>query len=88
MAEEIRVRFSHLHNVWQKSAKARLRKQLREFNRALSKIFTNSTDLFSKPIYNFIWRLIGSTQDAEDLTQETFLKVHREIKKRSTARSV
>ena len=37
-------------------------------------------DLFSKPIYNFIWRLIGSTQDAEDLTQETFLKVHREIK--------
>ncbi len=38
-------------------------------------------DLFSKPIYNFIWRLIGSTQDAEDLTQETFLKVHREIKK-------
>jgi RNA polymerase sigma-70 factor (ECF subfamily) len=38
-------------------------------------------DLFSKPIYNFIWRLIGSTQDAEDLTQETFLKVHREITK-------
>ena len=37
-------------------------------------------DLFSKPIYNFIWRLIGSTQDAEDLSQETFLKVHREIK--------
>ena len=37
-------------------------------------------DLFSKPIYNFTWRLIGSTQDAEDLTQETFLKVHREIK--------
>ncbi|MDA2933894.1 sigma-70 family RNA polymerase sigma factor [Acidobacteria bacterium AH-259-D05] len=36
--------------------------------------------LYSKPIYNFIWRLIGSTEDAEDLTQETFLKVHSEIK--------
>ncbi|MFQ5741308.1 MAG: RNA polymerase sigma factor [Acidobacteriota bacterium] len=36
--------------------------------------------LFSKPIYNFIWRLIGSTEDAEDLTQETFLKVHRELR--------
>jgi RNA polymerase sigma-70 factor (ECF subfamily) len=52
-------------------------------------------DLFSKPIYNFVWRLIGSTQDAEDLTQETFLKVHRNIpegaprdKESSTARPV
>ena len=29
----------------------------------------------------FILRLIGSKEDAEDLTQETFLKVHRELKK-------
>lgn len=36
--------------------------------------------LFSKPIYNFIWRLIGSTEDAEDLAQDTFLKVHNELK--------
>jgi RNA polymerase sigma-70 factor (ECF subfamily) len=35
---------------------------------------------YSKQIYNFVWRLVGSTEDAEDLTQETFLKVHREIK--------
>jgi RNA polymerase sigma-70 factor (ECF subfamily) len=36
--------------------------------------------IFSRPIYNFIWRLIGSTAEAEDLTQETFLKVHSELK--------
>jgi RNA polymerase sigma-70 factor (ECF subfamily) len=36
--------------------------------------------LYSKQIYNFIWRLIGSPSDAEDLTQETFLKVHSELK--------
>lgn len=36
--------------------------------------------LFSKAIFNFIWRLIGSTEDAEDLLQETFLKVHSELK--------
>lgn len=36
--------------------------------------------LFSKAIYNFIWRLIGSTEDAEDLTQDTFLKVHSELR--------
>jgi len=36
--------------------------------------------VFSKPVYNFIWRLIGSVEDAEDLVQETFLKVHTELK--------
>lgn len=34
---------------------------------------------FSKPIFNFIRRLIGSPDDAEDLTQDTFLKVHSEL---------
>ena len=42
--------------------------------------FQKLYDLYSKQIYNFVWRLVGSTEDAEDLTQETFLKVHREIK--------
>ncbi len=36
---------------------------------------------FSRPIYNFIFRLIGSVEDAEDLTQETFFKVFSEIGK-------
>ena len=38
-------------------------------------------ELFVKRIHNFILRLIGSKEDAEDLTQETFLKVHRELKR-------
>ncbi len=36
---------------------------------------------YSRAIYNFIWRLVGESSDAEDLTQETFLKAHRELKK-------
>ena len=36
--------------------------------------------IYAKPVYNFIWRLVGSPSDAEDLTQETFLKVHSELK--------
>lgn len=36
-------------------------------------------ELFGKPIYNFIWRLVGSPDEAEDLTQDTFLKVHAEL---------
>jgi len=43
--------------------------------------FQRLYDLFAKPIYNFVRRLIGSPQDAEDLTQDTFLKVHSELKK-------
>lgn len=42
--------------------------------------FRKLYDLFSKPIFNFVWRLIGTVEDAEDLTQETFLKAHGELK--------
>jgi RNA polymerase sigma-70 factor (ECF subfamily) len=36
--------------------------------------------IYAKSVYNFIWRLVGSPSEAEDLTQETFLKVHSELK--------
>ncbi len=42
--------------------------------------FQRLYSLYAKAIYNFIWRLVGSSSDAEDLTQETFLKVHSELK--------
>lgn len=32
---------------------------------------------FQNPLLNFIYRYVGDRQTAEDLTQETFLKVHR-----------
>jgi RNA polymerase sigma-70 factor (ECF subfamily) len=34
---------------------------------------------FSKAIFNFVARLSGSIDDAEDLTQETFLKAYAEL---------
>lgn len=43
--------------------------------------FQQLYDLFSRPIFNFILRLIGSVSEAEDLTQDTFLKVHSQLKK-------
>ncbi len=61
-------------------SQSELEKTVRRVRTGSSEDFHKLYDLFSKPIYNFIWRLIGSTHDAEDLTQETFLKVHREIK--------
>ncbi len=38
-------------------------------------------NLYSKPIFNFVRRLIGGREDAEDLAQETFLKVYSELPK-------
>jgi RNA polymerase sigma-70 factor (ECF subfamily) len=36
---------------------------------------------YLKPIYGFTYRYVGSGQDAEDVTQETFVKVWRNLKK-------
>lgn len=41
--------------------------------------FQELYSLFGKPIFNFIVRLVGSPIEAEDLTQETFLKVYAEL---------
>lgn len=35
--------------------------------------------LYEKPIFNYIFRLVGRKEDAEDLTQETFLKLHKSV---------
>lgn len=36
---------------------------------------------YLKPIYSFICRYVGNSQDAEDITQEVFMKVWRNLKK-------
>ncbi len=36
---------------------------------------------YLKPIYSFVCRYIGNSQDAEDITQEVFMKVWRNLKK-------
>lgn len=38
-------------------------------------------DRYLKSIFNFTYRLVGKPEDAEDITQETFLKMWRNIKK-------
>lgn len=39
---------------------------------------------YLKPIFNFIYRLVGNPQDAQDITQETFIKTWRNLKKYKT----
>jgi RNA polymerase sigma-70 factor (ECF subfamily) len=36
---------------------------------------------FKTPIYNFIYRLVGNREQADDLTQDTFIKVYKALPK-------
>jgi len=36
---------------------------------------------YLKPIFSFVFRNVSSTQDAEDITQEVFVKIWRNLKK-------
>jgi len=39
--------------------------------------FDGLVDKYEKPIYNLIYRLVGDTEEAADLTQETFVAAYR-----------
>ena len=43
--------------------------------------------LYLKSIYSFVYRYIGNSQDAEDITQEVFLKTWRNLKRFDQNRS-
>ena len=42
--------------------------------------------LFHRPIFRFVSRMTGQAQDAEDITQETFVKAFRSLDKVDTSR--
>ena len=42
---------------------------------------------YLKPIYSFVFRYVGNSQEAEDITQEVFIKIWRHLKKFDQNRS-
>ncbi|MBX4209440.1 RNA polymerase sigma factor [Candidatus Parcubacteria bacterium] len=42
--------------------------------------FEEIISAFEKPLWNYLVRLVGSRDDAEDLIQDTFVKVYKHIK--------
>jgi|ERR1051326_3298178 RNA polymerase sigma-70 factor (ECF subfamily) len=41
--------------------------------------FDSLVERYEKRIFNFLWQMTGNSHDAEDLAQETFLKVYRNL---------
>jgi len=48
------------------------------------KEFSFFVDKYQGPIYNLVYRLTGSRQDADDLAQETFIKAYKSLNKFQT----
>lgn len=50
-------------------------------------VFTEIVNRYLKLIYNFSYRLVGNEKEGEDISQEVFLKVWKNIKKFDTNKS-
>ena len=44
-------------------------------------IFRTLLNRYTKPVYNFVRHMISNTDEAEDITQEVFIKVWKNLKK-------
>ena len=49
--------------------------------------FAELVYLFQDPVFNFCYRMLGESGEAEDASQETFLRVHKNLHRYDTARS-
>jgi RNA polymerase sigma-70 factor (ECF subfamily) len=52
--------------------------QLKKYRQGDHEFFRQIMDELQKPIYYFLYRYVGNAGDAEDLTQETFVKAYTE----------
>lgn len=49
--------------------------------------FAELVHLFQDPVFNFCYRMLGESGEAEDATQETFLRVHKNLHRYDIKRS-
>lgn len=59
----------------------------KDFIKGDRKAFDELVKTHLNPIYSFIFRLIGSADDAEDITQETFIKIWKNAKRYDAKKS-
>lgn len=52
-----------------------------------SQAFTQLVEAYQRPVYNLCYRMLGNAEDAEDASQETFLRAYRSIRRYDSSRA-
>jgi RNA polymerase sigma-70 factor (ECF subfamily) len=53
---------------------------LKQVHQGNQEAFTQLVETYQRPVYNLCYRMLGDPDEAEDASQETFLRVYRNIK--------
>jgi RNA polymerase sigma-70 factor (ECF subfamily) len=53
---------------------------LNQVHQGNQEAFTDLVETYQRPVYNLCYRMLGDADEAEDASQETFLRVYRNIK--------
>ncbi len=59
---------------------------LLQAQRGDSQAFSRLVETYQKPVYNLCYRMLGNAEDAEDASQETFLRAYRSMKRYDNSR--
>jgi RNA polymerase sigma-70 factor (ECF subfamily) len=70
----------HLYNSRSMKSDSDIRELVRDAQAGNSDAFEGIYGSFASRIYNFLYRLLGSREEAEDLTQQTFLIALKQLK--------
>lgn len=49
--------------------------------------FAQLVELYQRPVFNLCYRMLGTVEDAEDASQETFLRAYRSLRRYDASRS-
>lgn len=60
---------------------------LAQAQRGDSQAFTQLVETYQRPVYNLCYRMLGNAEDAEDASQETFLRAYRSLQKYDATRA-
>ena len=50
-------------------------------------VFAQLVELYQRPVFNLCYRMLGTAEDAEDASQETFLRAYRSLRRYDSSRS-